>query len=268
MKKEDVEAREKRLHTLLIDLSKDVQIEQESSYKRYLKRLHEIYDISDNDIYRHSYSKIFLALKDVSDSDDLSSEILIQNLQLIYYKVQQDSNENSYFRIAVYKLFDHVNLDVSRINYLKMENKDYYNKFLEGYSKLQDETEESFKEIKQSLEKTKIDTVAIIGIFTAIIIGLVSSITFSAKLLAHAHEIPPGRIMIAAATCGFVTISIFYLIYLILERLVFKSESKKIPALQHFKNYKNWSVSDSVLPLTLVVLFILFVLGSCSCMFS
>lgn len=54
MKKEDVEAREKRLHTLLIDLSKDVQIEQESSYKRYLKRLHEIYDISDNDIYRHS----------------------------------------------------------------------------------------------------------------------------------------------------------------------------------------------------------------------
>lgn len=70
-------------------------------------------------------------------------------------------------------------------------------------------------------EKAKIDLVAILGIFAAIIIGFVAPTVFSSQLLANLKDTPAEKIMIASAVCGIVTIVVFYMIYVILERIVF-----------------------------------------------
>lgn len=50
------------------------------------------------------------------------------------------------------------------------------------------------------------------------------------------------------------------MIYLILDRIVFKEKEQKT-ILECFKNYKKWTVSELILPLLITILIILLMIG-------
>ena len=298
MKREDVDKREKALCDLLKSLSSpNLDVNNDESYRLIITSLHAVYDLDDerDHVYRHSYSQIFILLSKIHTEQTLQNSLdsLIQNLRFVYYKVQKDPKENSKFRQAIYKLYDHVNLDTARINFLNNENKEYYSRFLKDYEKISQEyidlkryhedlidnynsilheytkLKGDFSELEQQVkvankeyqqtssklekyqERAKIDLVAILGVFAAIIIGFVAPMAFSSQLMANLKDTTAGKIMIASAVCGIVTIVVFYMIYLILERIVFNAQSEKLL-------FGKWGVA-----LVLFLLSVILIAGLC-----
>ena len=274
MKREDVEKRESDLCDLLNELSSpELDVNQDAVYQSIVGRLHMVYDIDNagHSVYRHSYSQIFIVLSKIHKGSSLNSlDTLIQNLQFVYYKVQSNANpEEARFRKAVYKLYDHVNLDIARINFLDNENAEYYSKVIQGYTALNNSVKKEnndfqtkLSDLKESQEKSKIDLVAILGIFAAIIIGFVAPMAFSSQLLANLKDTPAGKIMIASSVCGFVAISVFYMVYLILENIVFKNREQQ-PLPEHLKNFRQWTLREWILPVMIAVFVLIFFIGWC-----
>lgn len=259
MKREDVQQRETKLCSLLQAMADNTfDAESDNALQEVISQLHEIYDLEGtHEVYRHSYSKMFILLSSLhKQASGVSNEILNQNLERLYFKIQQMENETPQFKMAVYKLYDHINLDIARIHFLEKENEDYYGTFLKDYNSLRNDFQESRQNfektgegLRKQLERSKIDVVAILGIFSAIIIGLVSSTAFSSQILAHAHELSSGNVMIAVSLCGFVTISVFWLVFLLLSRIIF-------PEAAGLSKAGNWFLTGAG-----VVLFTLFVAG-------
>ncbi len=274
MKKDDVRVRDESLTQLLKELSYNVNLDDKNKYEYFVNKLRNIYYVKDIDgsvkeIYRHSYSKMFAVLQDIARSDDIDSDlpVLQQNLDVIYFRIQE-SNETRDFRLAVYKLFDHINLDIARIQYLQSENKKYYDTIIYKYSNLKKDCDKSIAEfnktennIKNSQEKLRVDMFAILSVFAAIIIACVSSIAFSSQLLSNIIHIPTDRFMIAASLCGFVTVVIFYMVYMIVERIVFKSKRNSKPAIEQIRNIQKWSLQDWIVPAIMTVLLLTFTIG-------
>lgn len=159
MKREDVDKREKDLCDLLKSLSlPDLDVNNNEIYTSIVTGLHAVYDL-DNGVYRHSYSKIFILLSKIhTDPIPNSLDILIQNLRYVYYTVQKDARETPEFRKAIYKLYDHVNLDIARINFLDNQNEGFYSKFLTGYKAISqgyDELKSNHVEIIESNNSIK-----------------------------------------------------------------------------------------------------------------
>lgn len=259
MKREDVQQREVLLCEVLRTMADNAfDIRSDEVLSDIIAKFHKVYDLDGSrEVYRHSYSKLFILLSELhKQTSGVSNETLNQNLEYLYFRIQQMEDESPQFRMAVYKLYDHINLDIARIHFLEKENKDYYDSFLNDYQSLRNDFqvsrenyEKTGADLRKQLERSKIDVVAILGIFSAIIIGLVSSIAFSSQILAHAHELSSGNVMTAVSLCGFVTISVFYLVFLLLSRIIFPDATK-------LSRTGHWFLSCAA-----VVLFALFVAG-------
>jgi hypothetical protein len=169
MKREDVDKREKDLCDLLKSLSStDLDVNKNEIYTSIITSLHAVYDLDNekDNVYRHSYSQIFILLSKLHTEQTLQNSLdsLIQNLRFVYYKVQKDSKENSAFRKAIYKLYDHVNLDIARIVFFEKENTGYYSKVIHNYTVLKNDVnkanndfQKTASDLKISQEKSKID---------------------------------------------------------------------------------------------------------------
>lgn len=274
MKRKDVDKREDDLCDLLKSLSSpDLDVNNNEIYTSIITSLHAVYDLDNekDNTYRHSYSKIFILLSTIHTEQTLQNSLdsLIQNLRFVYYKVQKDSKENPAFRKAIYKLYDHVNLDIARIIFFEKENTGYYSKVIHDYIALKKDADKAnndflktASDLKTSQEKLKFDLVAILGIFAAIIIGFVAPMVFSSQLLANLKDTPAGKIMIASAVCGFVAISVFYMVYLVLENIVFKNREHR-PLPEHLKNFRQWTLREWILPVMIAVFVLIFFIGWC-----
>ena len=115
------------LRQLLMDLSKSQDVLKDRKDRRdYYLRLEAIYYNTDSDNYRHFYSDIFACLSLIDADDSLGNlDILAQNMEAIkegYIPINRDeahNNELIDIRKEIIKLYDHTNLDISRINYTK-----------------------------------------------------------------------------------------------------------------------------------------------------
>lgn len=138
------------------------------------------------DDFRHFYSRVFATITTIQNSKDISLQNLISNLKAIFEYVQTRQADDQDFFNHVKKLYDHVNLDVSRIEYTQ---------------KLIDDSEEKYKDITTTVqklnrqsEKMQRDYVTILGIFAAIIIAFVSGMVFSTSVLNNIDKVSVFRL--------------------------------------------------------------------------
>ena len=184
-----------------------------------------IYIIQENDktdVYRHPYNIVLRTLVKLksggADSESLNQlpEKIRACLAFSHQKYHQNKTEASNrLRNCLYKLWDHITLDVIRINQMEMLDSGY-NDLMSGFTDKIQNCRTDIDSLNKNIEKSKLDVVAILGIFAAIIIGFVAPVVFSSQLMANLKDTPAGKIMIASAVCGFVAISLFYMVYLIL----------------------------------------------------
>ena len=114
---------------LLLDLSKSRELQER--FTQISERLETFYFSDDQKIkYHHYYADIFSTLTEIQneDSKERTLEFLGSNLQYIRDNYKPIKND---IKLQIEKLYDHVNLEISRLNYsLTVKN--------ETQSKIQD----------------------------------------------------------------------------------------------------------------------------------
>lgn len=119
MDKKEIDKRLYKLEKFLYDLN-EIQDEKNINLSEEYKKLDDIY--SNN--FRHDYSKIFQVLTDMDKKDTNNALFITQlssKIEFLYNKSDNHTffENKDYLKNALHKLYDHINLDVARITYMK-----------------------------------------------------------------------------------------------------------------------------------------------------
>lgn len=207
------------LQNLIIELSKPIMnVNKDKKIDEVLGTFDEIY-IGD---FRHHYSDLFAWISDFNEDPDISVEDLTGNIKFIYETgccLEHDSEVMNHIN----KLWDHVNLEYARIKYSesRYDNKDIFKKMGKAERKtntLIDITEKLLKKVNNSQK----ESVAILGIFAAVVISFTGGVAFSTSVLSNINQASIYRIVLAILLLGIVLINIFgsltYFIFKTIDR--------------------------------------------------
>lgn len=235
---------------ILFELAKDQTLLANSSKRsKMYRRLEELYYNSNADEgFRHFYSDIFAVLTQIKQNSSLGDiNVLGQNLDYLrknYQSINKDiNNEPIDVSKNIRKLYDHVNLDISRIQYTEAFNYESSGKgsisklkaqINDVQSKLND-VQPSVKSLTNDVENTKNqirnqqrDYIAILGIFAGVVIAFISEIAFSTSVLNNISNVSVYRIIIVALVIGLVAVNVLFGLFYYIDRLVNK-EPRKTP---------------------------------------
>ena len=106
----------------------------------------------------------------------------------------------------IQKLYDHVNLDVARINYVKAIDKRYMvsgkkiNVSLKDTEAKLNSTKEELDEYVEKVDNAQKESITILGIFSAVILAFIGGMTFTSSVLSN-------RLLMLSIIIGFVFIN-------------------------------------------------------------
>lgn len=211
----------------------------ESCYAPYLmversKVLHEIYRES----YRHSYSQIFATMLYIKKAEHLDFLALSANIETFKTYIIVDP-QFSDIRRSLEKLYDHISLEIARINFLtgideqqatfkkqiEQDNQEL-NKMRTYADNMKQEIHDTAKEVKKTskdMENLKLDVITIIGVFTAIILAFVSGMTFTSSTLTSMHNSSIYKVAFMSVICGFVVFNTIASLLYFISRITGKS---------------------------------------------
>ena len=238
-----VDEQEKRLalSKLLYELAANQDALKEKSDRiACYKKLEDIYYKSDNN-FRHFYSDIYSALTVIDGNPESGNiNILAQNMEIIKegYKgnVNRDTDGNCIdISKEVTKLYDHVNLDIGRLNYTRRITEDTKaelaraSQLIEKLQRQVDESKEEMEKVSAEFErkantlsddiqagqkKMQNEYITILGIFAAIVLAFTGGMTFTSSVLENLHKSSIYRIVFIALIVGCI---LFNLIWLLLD---------------------------------------------------
>ena len=231
------------LQEILIELSHSQDVLKDSKARSdYFLRLESIYFNLDNDNFRHYYSDIFACLTLIEGDPSIGNlDILAQNMQTIkdgyVAKNRDDHNELIDISKEIIKLYDHTNLDISRINYTKrisgetlseltkakivIENLQNQLKKSEqerekATEHLNSESQKLKDEVRDGQKKMQNEYITILGIFAAIVLAFTGGMSFSSSVLENIHKASPYRLLAISLILGLI---LFNLVWLLIDFL-------------------------------------------------
>ena len=95
----------------------------------------------------------------------------------------------------IQKLYDHVNLDVARINYVKAIDKRYMvsgkkiNVSLKDTEAKLNSTKEELDEYVEKVDNAQKESITILGIFSAVILAFIGGMTFTSSVLSNITDV-------------------------------------------------------------------------------
>ena len=229
---DEIDQRTSKLISVLNELACDLEqslLRTNSEKNTYYTRLDGIYrKLSDKTDYRHPYSEIFILLSELDNNEKASIDILVENLLKLYEFSRTKTNQE--LALNIQKLYDHVNLDVARINYIK--------KIDRRFSMDRDTTKNSISEMNSEVSKMKenveeyigkVDNsqkeyVTILGIFASVVVTFTGGVTFASSVLSNIGTTTNYRVIFVALILGII---IFNVIYCLLDFL--KHINKSMP---------------------------------------
>lgn len=229
------------LRALLYELASSQDILKEESEKEaFYLRLEDIYHNDDSEYhFRHFYSDIFSWLTAIDGDSSIGEiNILAQNMEIIkdgyYGGKNRDKNGNPIdISKEITKLYDHINLDVGRLNYIK-RNSDITQSQLAAVDSLNAELKKKVEETKKHIDKIEKDLkteserqsqenkesqrkmqneyITILGIFAAIVLAFTGGMTFSSSVLENLHKSSIYRIIGVSLVLGFILYNLVWLL--------------------------------------------------------
>lgn len=227
------------IQQIIIELSKSQDVLKDSKDRvEYFLRLESIYYNMESDNFRHFYSDIFGCLSLVDGDPMLGNlDILAQNMQTIKdgYIPKNKDEKDQLIDISkeIVKLYDHVNLDIGRINYTKRmtgEANSELSKAKGMIKSLQEQLSESEKAHKKSIErfnnesariqkevsegqkKMQNDYITILGIFSSIVLAFTGGMAFSSSVLENFHKASIYRIVGIILILGLILYNLIWLL--------------------------------------------------------
>ena len=220
----EINAKRAQLSNLLskLALSENLLSDKTERIKIY-KELESIYQQSDDDNgFRHYYSDIFAKVFEIKSDATLSNgtlETLMYNLQFIndhYMSKSTDKNGKS-INVSknIHKLYDHVSLEIARMSY--SDKGDVWvaqqGATLMNLSNKVEEIQEDAKNIRDSVEKSKLDYIAILGIFASVVLAFVGGMAFSTSVLENINDVSIYRLLTVALIIGMVFVTVIFLMF-------------------------------------------------------
>lgn len=200
--------------------------------------------------FRHFYSDIFAVLTLIDNDETLgNTEILSQNMDIVrvgYKPINRDASSGKIIDITkqINKLYDHINLDIARINYSKTIE-------LRSQGELQ-KINDSVEGLETNLNKAddlQKQYITILGIFASIVLAFTGGIAFSTSVLENISNASIFRISLIALFLAFILINVIY----ILTRFIMEINKKKGQIIR----YPTYMISINVVMLVFLLLIIL-----------
>lgn len=217
-----------KLKELLFQLAENKKIlsDKRELYEIY-STLEDIYGSQGEKRFRHFYSEIFAILTQIDNDPTLGNmDILSENIDIIRknYKMQNVDVSSS-----IIKLYDHVNLDVSRLNYSKrveMRSRDE----LQRVSAELNNNIDAVASMKESINKVnniQKEYIAILGIFSAVVLAFVGGMVFSTSVLENIYKSSIYRTVIISLIIGLVFYNIVFIMLEFIRKLNDDSSNKR-----------------------------------------
>ncbi len=242
---------QRKLCDLIYMMSKE-QLKSDEDVSRIIRDLSEIYKPKN---FRHVYSEIFQVVAGVYEyADNKNLYFLIENLQKCkdYLETGKYSGEDiENLKSKFNKLYDHINLDIERINYIKNSSREYvedYNKLVDSITLLYSRQEDLESRSKDS-QKTYI---AILGIFSSITLTFVAGISFSTSIIKSINDSSIFRLITVAVVVGLGITNLMYMLLAYMDRYT-KSED-----IEPFFNIKKFNWIGLIVVVVMVIIWLIF----------
>ena len=222
-------------NVLLQDVLKSFTTEEldEELRKKMKNDLKEVY----TEDFRHQYSFItgFLLqyINESTDETEMRLSRLKDNIDLYSDEFMEEFPDNNAYSKGVAKFIDHISLEIARLEYIKRQ----YGSALQSATALDTRiksVKDQVEQANESLEKQKVDFIAILGIFSGIVLAFVGGITFSNSILQGIENISIYRLIAIAAMCGLVLVDAIGIAMRYVMRLT-------------LREHKGWNHADTVL---------------------
>lgn len=236
----DEQQKREALNQLLYDLAKGQDVLKESrSRAEFFIKLEDIYHKVNDDNFRHYYSDIYACLTMIDGNPEMGNiDILATNMQIIKDGYtggkNKDVNGNPIdVSKAIVKLYDHINLDIGRLNYTKRITSDtqaelsktkllieQLQKQLEESKEFSEEANQSFKdkseqlslEIQEGQKKMQNEYITILGIFAAIVLSFTGGMMFTSSVLENMHKSSIYRVVFITLIIGCILYNLIWLL--------------------------------------------------------
>lgn len=227
--KEEIDLRDANLAEIISILSSDQEIlSDDNVVLQIIDKLKQVYtvDQTGTSAYRHEYSRIFGKMKELKDSNPNCLEILGQNIGLVYEKIQKDPDINEEFFKCCLKLYDHINLEIARMNYVDNITREIQNstsKLNQNIKEIKDtsdsitneieDTKQEAKKLRSKLDKAQQETITILGIFSAVVLAFMGGMSFSSSVLESMYLSNVYKVSFICLLIGLVLVNLIYVLF-------------------------------------------------------
>ena len=227
--KEEIDLRDANLAEIISILSSDQEIlSDENVVLQIIDKLKQVYtvDQTGKSAYRHEYSRIFGKMKELKDSNPNCLEILGQNIGVVYEKIQKDPDINEEFFKCCLKLYDHINLEIARMNYVDNITREIQNstsKLNQNIKEIKDtsdsitneieDTKQEAKKLRSKLDKAQQETITILGIFSAVVLAFMGGMSFSSSVLESMYLSNVYKVSFICLLIGLVLVNLIYVLF-------------------------------------------------------
>lgn len=231
-----IDEKRSRFTTLLRQLAESqTMLSSKKEKQNVYKELELLYYTKEGEEeFRHFYSDIFAVLSQIDMDTSLGNlEILNQNMDIIrqdYQSVNKDeSGKTINIGKQINKLYDHINLDIARINYSKtieMRSQGELQKINASLSSMKENVETVQGNIDKASDLQK-QYITILGIFASIVLAFTGGIAFSTSVLENIAAASIYRIALIVIGLAFILINIIYILTRFVQEIN-KKDGEKI----------------------------------------
>lgn len=229
MRSEDIRRHQNELNDLVRELSNATIGEEDCEV--YLNRFAQIY----RDGFHHQYSAFHPVLQQImasSAADYEVSEFLTANLNMIskyiadreHLDASVDNRSHQSINASIYKLCDHINLELTRINEQRNQEsrlQELYVKIGDAQTKLERAKTDAEK-ARKKVNRAQTDILAILSVFAAVILAFMGGMTFLSGAMSSISETRVYKFVIACCICGFIIFNTIFLLLYIVSKIIEK----------------------------------------------
>lgn len=213
---------------ILLELSKNQNaLEKKEDFDKIIKKLEFLYYRHK---FRHYYSDIFSVLTMIKADDSIGNiDILGQNMEIIKNKYKYDkSRESGDISPEIRKLYDHVSLDIARLNYSDAGDRKISMdaKFLQLQGAFS-EVEAKAVQLDDKIENSQKEYISILGIFAAVVLAFTGGIAFSTSVLNNINKSNVYRITIVSLVIGLILVNVLFGLFYYINSIVKQNTSLK-----------------------------------------
>ncbi len=190
----------------------------------------ELLKIYNNPEFRHRYSDVTMYLFNITGADYSQLDTMVNRIKAILEEMP-----NSEAKKSVFKLCDHLNLELVRLRYLLPKIQGTNAKIQEADNKVNDLTRQT-NDIKKNAEDMQKNYITILGIFASIVLAFVSSLAFSTSVLQNIDKASIYRLVAVVSLIAIFIVNTLNFLFSFIMRIHYgrDDESSKFKPLNLF----------------------------------